>query len=216
LGVKWATNWKWASTFAGLVACGGFSYGDVLGAGVGWAHTILFNDKLKEQFTAFFARPETFTLGICNGCQMLSLLKDIIPGANGWSRIQHNQSQRFEARVVMVEIADSPSVLLKGMQGAQLPVVVAHGEGQIRQVPSAVALRYIDMQGQPTQDYPYNPNGSVHAIAGHCSEDGRVTLMMPHPERVIRTVSNSWHPDQWGEFGPWFQIFLNAYRHCEK
>jgi phosphoribosylformylglycinamidine synthase len=202
--------------FSGLVACGGFSYGDVLGAGVGWAHTILFNDRLKAQFTAFFARPDTFTLGICNGCQMLSLLKDIIPGAKGWSRLQHNQSGRFEARTVMVEISESPSVLLKGMQGAQIPVVIAHGEGQITEVPSSVAMRYIDSQGHPTQEYPYNPNGSIAAIAGLCSEDGRVTLMMPHPERVIRTVSNSWHPENWGEYGPWFQLFVNAYRFCKR
>jgi phosphoribosylformylglycinamidine synthase len=196
--------------FKGLVACGGFSYGDVLGAGVGWAHTILFNEDLKAQFTAFFKRPDTFTLGICNGCQMLAQLKDIIPGADHWSRFVHNVSGRFEARVVMVEIPDSPSIFFKNMAGTKIPVVVAHGEGQVKEAAYPVALRYIDPQGNPTQDYPYNPNGSLNAIAGLCSEDGRVTLMMPHPERVIRTVSNSWHPQEWGEFSPWFQIFLNA------
>lgn len=197
--------------FKGLVACGGFSYGDVLGAGVGWAHTILFHEDLKAQFTAFFKRPDTFALGICNGCQMLAQLKDIIPGADHWSRFVHNVSGRFEARVVMVEIPDSPSIFFKNMAGTKIPVVVAHGEGQVKQAAYPVALRYIDPQGNRTQDYPYNPNGSFDAIAGLCSEDGRVTLMMPHPERVIRTVSNSWHPEEWGEFSPWFQIFLNAY-----
>lgn len=196
--------------FNGLIACGGFSYGDVLGAGIGWAHTILFNDKLKQQFTDFFARPETFSLGICNGCQMLAMLKDIIPGAQGWSRILPNVSGRFESRVVMVEITDSPSVLLKGMAGMKLPVVVAHGEGQIAFNPSQVVARYVNPAGEVTQDYPYNPNGSPNGIAGFCSDDGRVTLMMPHPERMIRTVSNSWHPDNWGELSPWFQMFLNA------
>jgi phosphoribosylformylglycinamidine synthase len=197
-------------SFVGLAICGGFSYGDVLGAGVGWAHTILFNDRLKSQFSAFFARPDTFTLGICNGCQMLSVLKDIIPGAQGWSRFVTNRSQRFESRYVMVEIEESSSVLLKGMQGWKIPVVVSHGEGRIKEAASEVALRYIDPQGAPTQIYPYNPNGSLNAVAGLCSEDGRVTLMMPHPERVIRTVSNSWHPADWDEYGPWFKLFLNA------
>jgi phosphoribosylformylglycinamidine synthase len=196
--------------FNGLVACGGFSYGDVLGAGVGWAHTILFHEDLKAQFTRFFARPDTFALGICNGCQMLAQLKDIIPGAEHWQRFKHNLSGRFEARVVMVEIPESPSIFFKGMSGFKIPVVVSHGEGRVTEPASPVALRYVNSQGEPTQDYPDNPNGSYDAIAGLCSKDGRVTLMMPHPERVIRTVSNSWHPDNWGEFSPWFQIFLNA------
>lgn len=197
--------------FNGLVACGGFSYGDVLGAGQGWAKSILFNDKVKAQFQAYFERPDTFTLGICNGCQMLSRLKEIIPGAAHWPLFLPNTSKQFESRVVMVEVADSSSVLLQGMAGSQMPIVVAHGEGRVETDSNNVALRYIDATGQATQVYPYNPNGSAEGIAGLCSDDGRVTIMMPHPERVIRTVSNSWHPKtEWGEFGPWFNMFLKA------
>ena len=202
--------------FQTLVACGGFSYGDVLGAGAGWAKTILFHPQLREMFAAFFARPETLSLGVCNGCQMMSLLADIIPGAEGWARFKRNASEQFEARLSMVEIPSSPSVLLQGMAGSALPVVVSHGEGRADfggKTPETIALRYIDGQGAPTERYPLNPNGSEYAVAGLTSRDGRATIMMPHPERVIRNVSLSWSPaarDQ--HASPWFELFRNARR----
>ena len=208
------------SEFKGLVACGGFSYGDVLGAGGGWAKTILFNPQASQAFSDFFKREDTFALGVCNGCQMLSQLKHMIPGASHWPAFYRNHSEQFEARVSMVEVMETPSVFLKGMQGSKLPIAVAHGEG--RAVFDAdtvtgellntqkVALRYIDSQGNVTQHYPENPNGSADGITGLCSDDGRVTIMMPHPERVCRTVTNSWHPDEWGEDGPWMRMFRNA------
>ncbi len=198
--------------FQGLAACGGFSYGDVLGAGQGWAQTILFHEKLKKQFETFFHRNDTFTLGVCNGCQMLATLKDLIPGAQHWPRILRNTSEQFEARLSMVEVVDSPSVLLKNMQGAHIPIVVSHGEGRMifDKAPDHVTLRYVDPQGQATERYPYNPNGSPHGITGLCNQDGRITLMMPHPERVFRTQQLSWHPNDWDEYSPWFQIFVNA------
>ena len=209
------------SNFAGLVACGGFSYGDVLGAGSGWAKSILFNDKLKEAFAAFFARPDTFTLGVCNGCQMVAQLKEIIPGAANWPEFTRNRSERFEARYVTVEIAPSPSVLLKGMEGSRVGIPVAHGEGfadfsrtggrdaAIRK--KLVALRYVDNKGKPTERYPFNPNGSAGGITGLTTEDGRVTIMMPHPERAFRAVQLSYKPD-WmtAPEGPWLRLFQNA------
>jgi phosphoribosylformylglycinamidine synthase len=206
--------------FRGLVACGGFSYGDVLGAGEGWAKTILFNPRARDQFQQFFHRADTFSLGICNGCQMMSNLKPLIPGADGWPRFVRNLSEQFEARFSLVKIPESPSVLLAGMAGSQLPVAVAHGEGRaefgdateceaLRQS-SRVALRFVDNRGQFTERYPANPNGSPAGIAGVTSSDGRVTLLMPHPERVFRTVQNSWHPAEWGEDGGWMRLFRNA------
>jgi phosphoribosylformylglycinamidine synthase len=208
------------STFKGLAACGGFSYGDVLGAGEGWAKTVLFNARARDQFAAFFARPDTFTLGICNGCQMLSNLHEIIPGACHWPRFVRNVSEQYEARVALVRVEPSPSVLLKGMEGSRLPIVVAHGEGQAQfrtdaalsqlEASSGVALRFVDTRGRATQVFPANPNGSPSAIAAICSEDGRVTLTMPHPERVFRTVQNSWRPEEWGEDGGWMRLFRNA------
>jgi phosphoribosylformylglycinamidine synthase len=206
--------------FRGLVACGGFSYGDVLGAGEGWAKSILFNARARQQFSAFFARNDTFTLGVCNGCQMLSSLKELIPGSESWPRFVQNRSERFEARVCMVEITDSPSVLLRGMLGSQLPVVVAHGEGraefqsteQQRELEQSglVGARFIDHRGQLTQHYPENPNGSPAGITALCSRDGRATVLMPHPERVFRSVQYSWHPSDWAEDGPWLRLFRNA------
>ncbi|MGB1310534.1 MAG: phosphoribosylformylglycinamidine synthase, partial [Leucothrix sp.] len=208
--------------FKGLVACGGFSYGDVLGAGGGWAKTILFNQQASQAFSDFFEREDTFALGVCNGCQMLSQLKHMIPGAAHWPAFYRNHSEQFEARVSMVEVMDSPSVFLSGMTGSKLPIAVAHGEGRAvfdgdvdrTELLSAnkVALRYVDATGRVTEHYPENPNGSVDGITGLCSEDGRVTIMMPHPERVCRTVTNSWHPDEWGENGPWMRMFRNARR----
>ncbi|PHQ81296.1 MAG: phosphoribosylformylglycinamidine synthase [Coxiella sp. (in: Bacteria)] len=207
-------------TFDGLVACGGFSYGDVLGAGNGWAQTILMNDALREDFQQFFANEKTFTLGVCNGCQMLSHLKSIIPGANDWPTFVRNTSEQFEARVSLVQVESTPSIFLEGMQGSVLPVVTAHGEGHavfesINAASKAasdklITLRYVDNQHQVTDRYPYNPNGSHQGITGLTSQDGRVMIMMPHPERVYRTVQNSWHPDEWGEDGPWLRLFRNA------
>jgi phosphoribosylformylglycinamidine synthase len=202
--------------FAGLAACGGFSYGDVLGAGGGWAKSILLNEQLREEFTGFFQRTDRFGLGVCNGCQMLSQLQELIPGAHHWPRFVRNSSGRFEARVVMVEIGESPSVLLSGMAGSRIPVVVAHGEGRVEfgtataEAGVHVALSYVDPQGRVTERFPWNPNGSVAGIGGLTTEDGRFTLMMPHPERCFRTVQNAWHPDHWGEYGPWMRLFRNA------
>ena len=208
------------STFKGLAACGGFSYGDVLGAGEGWAKTILFNARARDQFAAFFARPDTFTFGSCNGCQMVANLREIIPGAAHWPKFVRNVSEQYEARVALVRVEPSPSVLFDGMHGSILPIVVAHGEGQAEfradgvceslEAQHGVALRWVDSRGQATQVYPANPNGSTAAIASVCSDDGRVTITMPHPERVFRTVQNSWAPAGWGEDGGWMRLFRNA------
>lgn len=206
--------------FQGLVACGGFSYGDVLGAGEGWAKSILFNAKARQEFEEFFRRENTFTLGVCNGCQMVSNLKDLIPGAEHWPRFVQNLSERFEARFSSLKIEETPSVLLKGMAGSVLPIAVAHGEGRAefasREAAEAclktglVSLRYVDGKHQYTERYPLNPNGSPFGITGLTSKDGRALIMMPHPERVFRTVQNSWHPADWGEYAPWMKLFLNA------
>jgi phosphoribosylformylglycinamidine synthase len=206
--------------FHGLVACGGFSYGDVLGAGEGWAKSILFNGVAREEFSRFFERDATFTLGVCNGCQMLSALKELIPGASHWPRFVRNRSEQYEARLALVRIPSSPSVLLAGMHGSVLPVVVAHGEGQAEfdagssasglLTERLVTLQYVDSRDQPTEKYPFNPNGSPLGLAGLCSADGRVTSVMPHPERVFRTVQNSWSPKEWSEDGGWMRLFRNA------
>jgi phosphoribosylformylglycinamidine synthase len=202
--------------FKGLVACGGFSYGDVLGAGRGWASTILHNDKAREQFASFFNREDTFALGVCNGCQMLSQLKALIPGSDHWPRFERNISEQFEARFSLVEIVDSPSVLLDGMAGSKMPIAVAHGEGRAdfsetgSQADALVAMQYIDHYGKATETYPQNPNGSPEGITALTTTDGRVTIMMPHPERVTRTVQHSWHPDDWSKEGPWARLFQNA------
>jgi len=208
------------SQFDGLAACGGFSFGDVLGAGQGWAKSILFNPALKDQFLRFFEKESTFTLGVCNGCQMLSGIKTLIPGTEGWPQFKLNRSEQFEARLVMTEILPSVSVLLSGMEGSRLPLVVAHGEGRAvfesealfdrAKQKEQIALRYVDNYGKPALDYPANPNGSIQGVTGFTTEDGRVTIMMPHPERLARTVNYSWHPDHWGENGPWLQMFTNA------
>ncbi len=205
--------------FEGLVACGGFSYGDVLGAGGGWAKSILFNAKLRDQFERFFKRDDTFSLGVCNGCQMLSQLKDLIPGAEHWPRFHRNTSEVFEARSVNVRVEKSRSVLLQDMEGSILPIAVAHGEGRVvasaEQLASLnanqqVILRYVDSLGNPTQHYPLNPNGSPEAITGVTSADGRATILMPHPERVFRAVQHSWKPEDWTEDGAWLRLFRNA------
>jgi phosphoribosylformylglycinamidine synthase len=204
--------------FQGLAACGGFSYGDVLGAGEGWAKTILFNPRAREQFETFFARSDSFALGVCNGCQMLANLRELIPGTEHWPHFVRNRSEQFEARLLMVEITASPSILLRGMQGARLPIVVSHGEGraefrdaaQQQAAEAMTALRYIEADGRPAMRYPANPNGSPEGITGLCNVDGRVTIMMPHPERIFRTVQQSWHPEDWGEDSPWLRLFRNA------
>jgi phosphoribosylformylglycinamidine synthase len=203
-----------------LVACGGFSYGDVLGAGEGWAKSILFNERVRDEFETFFHRPQTLALGVCNGCQMMSNLRELIPGSELWPRFVRNHSDRFEARFSLVEVTQSPSLLLNGMVGSHMPIAVSHGEGRVEVRDAAhlaqleskglVALRYVDNSGSVTEHYPANPNGSPNGITAVTSESGRVTIMMPHPERVFRTVANSWHPENWGEDSPWMRIFRNA------
>ncbi|MFK7996144.1 MAG: phosphoribosylformylglycinamidine synthase [Granulosicoccus sp.] len=204
------------SGFKGLAACGGFSFGDVLGAGGGWANSVLFNDKLADMFQHYFEREDTFSLGVCNGCQMFSRLVSLIPGADNWPRFVTNLSEQYEARVATVEIYQSASVLFTDMVGSRLPVAVAHGEGlavfdSVEQAKAApVSMGFVDNHGVMTEQYPLNPNGSPFGITGLCSNDGRVTIMMPHPERVYRTASNSWTPPEWGERGPWLRMFENA------
>ncbi|TVP12344.1 phosphoribosylformylglycinamidine synthase [Shewanella sp. KCT] len=206
--------------FQGLAACGGFSYGDVLGAGEGWAKSILFNGRAREEFSRFFERNDSFALGVCNGCQMLSNLKDIIPGTEHWPHFVRNRSERFEARFSLVEVQKSPSFFFEGMEGSRMPIAVSHGEGRAEfaspealaaaEASGTIALRFVDGHGQVATQYPENPNGSPNALTGICSTDGRVTIMMPHPERVFRTVANSWHPDEWGEDSPWMRMFRNV------
>ena len=210
-------------SFHGLAVCGGFSYGDVLGGGAGWAHSILMHPRTRAAFAAFFERNDTFTLGVCNGCQMLSRIKEIIPGTSHWPIFETNRSNQFESRLVKVEITPSPSVLFVGMTGAQLPIIVAHGEGKttfpnakMQQAATAYScLRYIDNYNRSTEHYPQNPNGSQQGMTAFCSKDGRVTIMMPHPERLFKTTQYSWHHRHWGEVAPWFKLFQNAYSFCK-
>jgi phosphoribosylformylglycinamidine synthase len=206
--------------FAGVVACGGFSYGDVLGAGEGWAKSILFNARARDEFSAFFQRSDSFALGVCNGCQMMSNLHSIIPGAEHWPHFVRNKSEQFEARFAMVEVLDSPSLFFAGMAGSRMPIAVAHGEGYAEFSSASavndvladklVSMRFVDNTGKATETYPFNPNGSPQGITGLTTHDGRFTISMPHPERVFRTVQHSWHPDGWGEDGPWLRMFRNA------
>jgi phosphoribosylformylglycinamidine synthase len=206
--------------FRGFAACGGFSYGDVLGAGEGWAKSILFNERARAEFGAFFEREDVFALGVCNGCQMMSNLHDLIPGAGCWPHFVRNRSEQFEARVALLEVQASPSLFFEGMAGSLIPVAVAHGEGYaefagtgaLEAARPLVALRFVDNHGRTTDSYPANPNGSPHGITGLTTPDGRFTILMPHPERVFRTVQNSWHPSDWGEDGPWLRMFRNARR----
>ena len=200
------------SGFRGLVACGGFSYGDVLGAGQGWAKSILFHPRARDAFARFFDRPETFALGVCNGCQMLSALKELIPGADAWPRFERNRSDQFEGRLALVEVVPSPSLFFVGMEGARLPIPVAHGEGRALGAGAdcVVALRFVDAEGRPAESYPANPNGSPGGLTGLTTPDGRFTILMPHPERAFRAAQLSWRPREWGEDGPWMRMFRNA------
>jgi phosphoribosylformylglycinamidine synthase len=204
--------------FTGLAACGGFSYGDVLGAGGGWAKSILFNPRARDEFSAFFQRTDTFGLGVCNGCQMMSGLKDIITGADHWPLFLRNTSEQFEARVALVKVQKSPSILFAGMEGSKMPVAIAHGEGRVEFAltlqaafdAQLIALSYIDNYGAETTAFPANPNGSPLGITGLTTTDGRFTIMMPHPERCFRSLQNSWYPHDWNEYGAWMRLFRNA------
>jgi phosphoribosylformylglycinamidine synthase len=206
------------SSFAGIVAGGGFSYGDVLGAGEGWAKSILFNARARGEFAAFFARRDTFALGVCNGCQMMSNLRELIPGTGHWPHFVRNKSEQFEARLVLLEVLRSPSLFFAGMAGSRIPVALAHGEGyaefhdaaQLAAAEPLVTLRFVDNHGAATERYPYNPNGSPRGITGLTTADGRVSILMPHPERVFRSVQMSWHPPEWTEDSPWMRMFRNA------
>jgi phosphoribosylformylglycinamidine synthase len=202
--------------FKGVVACGGFSYGDTLGAGIGWARSITFNPVLADQFKAFFGRADTFGLGVCNGCQMFAELADIIPGAQDWPRFTTNQSERFEARLSMVEVLESPSLFFKGMAGHRLPIAVAHGEGfanfkyRGNADKAIAAMRFTDNSGAATEAYPFNPNGSPGGLTAVTTADGRFTAMMPHPERVFRNIQMSWTSLDQSEFSPWMELWMNA------
>jgi phosphoribosylformylglycinamidine synthase len=204
--------------FQGFVACGGFSYGDTLGAGIGWARSITFHPRLAEQFKSFFERQDSFALGVCNGCQMLAELADIIPGAQHWPRFTTNRSERYEARLSQVEVLDSPSLFFAGMAGARLPIAVAHGEGYANFVhrgdpaQTIAAMRFTDHEGRATEAYPFNPNGSPGGLTAVTTADGRFTAMMPHPERVFRNIQMSWTPGHPSEFSPWMQLWHNARR----
>ena len=206
------------SEFSGFAACGGFSYGDVLGAGEGWAKSILFNARARDEFAAFFARADTFALGVCNGCQMMSNLHELIPGAGHWPHFVRNRSEQFEARFVLLEVMRSPSLFFRGMEGSRIPVATAHGEGfaefrdeaQRHAAQALIALRFVDNAGRATERYPYDANGSPGGITGLTTADGRFTILMPHPERAFRTVQMSWHPAAWGEDSPWMRMFRNA------
>jgi phosphoribosylformylglycinamidine synthase len=206
------------ANYHGVVACGGFSFGDVLGAGGGWAKSILYHEQTRDQFAEFFLRDDTFALGVCNGCQMLSHLRELIPGTDGWPRFLRNKSEQFEARLSLVEVLESPSLFLEGMAGSRMPIATSHGEGRVvfaneadrYTVSHMIAARYVDNYGDVADKYPANPNGSHDGICALSNEDGRVTIIMPHPERVARTVQNSWHPQGWGEDGPWMRMFRNA------
>jgi phosphoribosylformylglycinamidine synthase len=204
--------------FAGFAACGGFSYGDVLGGGQGWAKSILFNPRARADFEAFFRRGDTFALGVCNGCQMMSALKELIPGAAQWPAFLRNRSEQFEARFVEVEVTPSPSLFFAGMAGSRMPIALAHGEGRAvfdspaHQKGALVAMRFVDHRGRPAETYPQNPNGSPQGITGLTTADGRFTVVMPHPERVFRSVQMSWAPDRAGEDSPWMRMFRNCRR----
>ncbi|MEI6738113.1 MAG: phosphoribosylformylglycinamidine synthase subunit PurQ, partial [Pseudomonadota bacterium] len=204
--------------FRGIAACGGFSYGDVLGAGEGWAKSILFNARAHDEFTAFFKRNDSFALGVCNGCQMMSNISSIIPGAENWPHLERNSSEQYEARTVLLEIRESPSIFFSGMSGSIIPVPTAHGEGRavFRDAAQQAAARwlcsahFVDYAGRATETFPGNPNGSPLGMTAFTTEDGRFTIMMPHPERASLSVNLSWHPRDWKRESPWMRMFRNA------
>ena len=206
--------------YKALVACGGFSFGDVLGAGQGWAKSILLNSRARDEFEAFFMRQDTLALGVCNGCQMMSHIKEIIPGAELWPEFIRNESEQFEARFVSVELKKNNSPFFDGMEGSILPIAVAHGEGRVKfkesidleavKALNLITMHYVNNHHQGTIRYPFNPNGSMLGITGLTSKSGRVSIMMPHPERVFKSDQNSWHPNSWNEYGPWYRMFANA------
>jgi phosphoribosylformylglycinamidine synthase len=204
------------AAFKGLAAGGGFSYGDVLGGGAGWAKGILFNNRARDEFSAFFSRGDSFALGACNGCQMMSNLRELIPGAESWPRFVRNRSEQFEARFVMVEVVSSPSLFFDDMAGSRMAIATAHGEGRAlfdsaeARAKAVLAMRFVDNRGAATEVYPLNPNGSPEGMTGFTTADGRFTILMPHPERVFRTVQQSWHPEGWREDSPWMRMFRNA------
>ena len=211
--------------FQGMAVCGGFSYGDVLGAGGGWSRTILYNNLVKDQFQEFFNDEKVFALGVCNGCQMLSNLKDIIPGAEFWPSFERNLSDQFEARLAQVKISKTESILLDGMEDWVIPVASAHGEGRAQfnnndleelEKSNQIAMHFVDSSENSSEKYPINPNGSPNGITGITASNGRVTIMMPHPERVFRKVQLSWHRKDWNEYSPWMQIFINAKKFSDK
>ena len=211
--------------FQGMAVCGGFSYGDVLGAGGGWSKTILYNNNVKDQFQQFFENKATFTLGVCNGCQMLSNLKDIIPEADYWPSFERNFSDQFEARLVQVKVENTNSVLLRNMNGWTVPVASAHGEGRANfemnnleelKKQNQIAMKFVDSSAEYTEVYPLNPNGSPEGITGITAASGRITIMMPHPERVFRKYQMSWHQKDWPEYSPWMQIFVNAKEYSDE
>ena len=202
--------------FEGLAACGGFSYGDVLGAGKGWANSILYHEDLRRQFETYFNNDNKFSLGVCNGCQMLSSLKDLIPGAENWPEFLRNKSEQFEARFSSLKISDSNSIFFEGMIGAEIPVAIAHGEGratfksQDHLANANLAANYVENNGQFAKSYPFNPNGSDQSVAAVSNSTGNVLIMMPHPERVFRSTQMSWAPNQWQDNSPWMRMFYNA------
>jgi phosphoribosylformylglycinamidine synthase len=206
--------------FKAMVACGGFSFGDVLGAGKGWAESILLNSKVRDEFEAFFSRQDTLSLGVCNGCQMMSHIKEIIPGADLWPQFIKNESEQFEARFVSVKLQKNNSPFFNGMEDSILPIAVAHGEGRVKftnnndiesvKAQDLVTMSYVNNQDQGTLRYPFNPNGSALGITGLTSLNGRASIMMPHPERVFKSDQNSWYPKSWNEYGPWYRMFANA------
>ena len=212
------TSIKSLDKFSGLVVPGGFSYGDVLGAGNGMSKTIMFKPRLKKMFKSFFEDKSKFAFGVCNGCQFLSGLKDIIPGANHWPKFIKNESNQYECRLVQLKIADSKSIFFEDMKDSVIPVMVSHGEGRAKfeDIPQNVVASYVDPSHNTSQIYPFNPNGSHEGVAGVCNDDGRIMIMMPHPERTYLTKQFSWAPLQWGELSPWFKIFENAYKFAKK